>query len=203
MLLSLQQFVDDFAAGLLAADAKRPTFTSRTGREYRPGIGPHGEDRAAELVLREMRSANPARYRVAGQHLRYPGSTQSCDLWFGEPLEWVIEVKMARFFGDNGKPDDTSLKDLLSPYDAQRSALTDTTKLASSEFPATRAVLIYGFDYASMPLEPAIEAFEALAARRVELGERHVAALPALVHPVHARGAVFAWQIGRRRVGRG
>jgi hypothetical protein len=118
MSLSLMQLVDDFAAGLFAADAKHPVFTSRTGREYRPGIGPHGEDRAVALILREMRAANPVRYRASGQHLPYPGSKQKCDLWLGDPLEWAVEVKMARFFGDNGKSDDTALKDLLSPYEA-------------------------------------------------------------------------------------
>jgi hypothetical protein len=68
-------------------------------------------------------------------------------------------------------------------------------KLAGSTFPAKRAVLIYGFAYECMPLEPAIDAFEVLAKRRVGLGERHVAPLPALVHPVHSRGAVYAWEV--------
>ena len=43
----------------------------------------------------------------------------------GEPHEWVVEVKMGRFLGDNGKPDDTGVKDLLSPFRADRSALSD------------------------------------------------------------------------------
>ena len=75
---------------------------------------------------------------------------------------------MARFRGDNGKPDVTGLKDLLSPYESDRSALTDCAKLATSGFTCQKAVVIYGFDYPDRPLDPAIDAFEALAARQVE-----------------------------------
>jgi hypothetical protein len=110
-------------------------------------------------------------------------------------VAWAIEVKMARFRGDNGKPDDTSLKDLLSPYEADRSALTDTVKLARAGFGGRTAVLIYGFDYPDRPLDPAIAAFETLARERVALGERIAAALPRLVHPVHANGRVFGWEV--------
>lgn len=99
------------------------------------------------LVLAEMRLANPMAYEHAGQGLPYPGARQKCDLWFGDPLEWAVEVKMARFFGDNGKPDDTALKDLLSPYEHQHSALTDCSKLAASALRGHKAVLVYGFAY--------------------------------------------------------
>ncbi|HTP53108.1 MAG TPA: hypothetical protein VMK42_20640 [Anaeromyxobacteraceae bacterium] len=194
-MLSLGNVVSDFAAGLAAADAKRPVFTSRTGRIYQAGIGPHGEDRAVELTIAEMRTAHPERYTAIGQGLQYPNSKQRCDVWIGEPVTWVLEIKMARFFGDNGKPDDTSLKDLLSPFDLHRSALTDAQKLAASTLPGRRAVLIYGFTYPRMPLELAIEAFEVLARARVSLGPRASAPLGALVHPVHAQGAVFGWEV--------
>ena len=84
---------------------------------------------------------------------------------------------MARFFGDNGKPDDTSLKDLLSPYEQHRSALTDCGKLSRSELLGQKAILIYGFEYEYMPLEPAIDAFETLARRCAQLGQRHTSVL--------------------------
>ena len=38
---------------------------------------------------------------------------QKCDLWVGQPYEWLIEIKMARLRGDNGKPDDTPIKDVF------------------------------------------------------------------------------------------
>jgi len=53
---------------------------------------------------------------------------QKRDVWIGEPLEYAIEIKMARFVGDNGRVDDTAVKDLLSPYPGDRSAVTDCAK---------------------------------------------------------------------------
>jgi hypothetical protein len=61
---------------------------------------------------------------------------------------------MARFKGDNGKVDDTAIKDLISPYGADRSALTDVQKLAHSGFPSKKAILIYGFEFTDRPLDP-------------------------------------------------
>ena len=131
-----------------------------------------------------------------GQFAPYPDQPrQKCDLYFGDPLEWVVEAKMARFRGDNGKPDDTSLKDLLSPYPSDRSALTDATKLARSGFPCGKAILIYGFNYPDRPLEPAIHAFERLALERVDLGTRIASPIDDLVHPVDAGGTVFGWEV--------
>ena len=49
-----------------------------------------------------------------------------------------------------------------------------------------------------MMLEPVVKAFEVLARERVELGTRHEATLTGLVHPVHAEGSVFAWEVGVR-----
>jgi hypothetical protein len=147
------------------------------------------------MVLEEMRRAHPGVFDPCGQGLPYPGSRQRCDLWFGEPICWAIEVKMARFYGDNGKLDDTAIKDLLSPFDNDHSALTDTTKLAMSQLPGRKAVLVYGFNGPKRPLEPAIDAFEILASQRVALGSRYRVDLPKLVHPVHSSGAVFAWEV--------
>lgn len=101
MNLNLDQIVSDFAAAMFAVDRRRPVFVTRTGRAYQPGIGPHSEEKTVELVLQEMRSAFPDRYAKCGQGLAYPSSRQKCDLWIGDPLQWVIEVRMARFFGGN------------------------------------------------------------------------------------------------------
>lgn len=102
---------------------------------------------------------------------------------------------MARFKGDNGKLDDTAVKDLLSPYESDRSALTDTVKLARSGFPCRKAILIYGFEFDDRPLELAVAGFEVLARERLNLGAQHQAAMGPLVHPVHSAGLVFAWAI--------
>lgn len=56
----------------------------------------------------------------------------------------------------------------------------------------------YGFDHDEWPLDPAIEAFETLASAVVELGPRNVASFEGLIHPIHERGRVFAWEISSR-----
>lgn len=125
----------------------------------------------------------------------FPGSRTTCDWMLGDPLEWAIEIKMARPNGDNGKPDDTAIKDILSPFRADRSALTDCLKLAESPIEVRRPILIYGFDDTRRPLAEIIGAFEILARSRVNLGPRHAARFGPLVHPVHRSGEVSAWEI--------
>ena len=133
--MELASFVSDFAAAMECADEREPVHVSRAGRAYRPGIGPHAEDLAVRLTLEELRRLPGYAETPVGQALPYPRAPrQRCDVWIGQPVEWAIEVKMARFRGDNGKPDDTSLKDLLSPYDKDRSALTDCRKLVDAGF---------------------------------------------------------------------
>jgi hypothetical protein len=102
---------------------------------------------------------------------------------------------MARPNGDNGKPEDTSIKDILSPCGCDRSAVSEVLKLASTPIAPRRAVVIYGFECPRRPLAVIIEAFEILEARRVRLGVRCEARLGTLVHPVHGMGAVFGWEM--------
>jgi hypothetical protein len=191
----LREFVGDFALAFKAADTLRPqAIGTRSGRIYQPGIGPHGEDAAVQLVLAQLSVLAPRRYLIATQ-VPYPGDSQRCDLGLGSPLDWVIEVKMARAFGDNGKPDDTYLKDLLSPYPQDHSALSDAAKLRGSRFGMRKAVLVYGFEYERRPLAPALDALEALLLRGGSVSERIDAVFSDLVHPVHQRGRVVAWEL--------
>ncbi len=103
---------------------------------------------------------------------------------------------MARPNLDIGKPDDTSIKDILSPWDSDGSAVADTKKLLRFGPPVKSAMLIYGFDDDDRPLDRMIDAFEVLASRAVVLGQRQTSELGALVHPAHSRGKVFGWEVG-------
>lgn len=134
-------------------------------------------------------------YRCGIPYVSLP--RQRCDVCLGnEPSwEWAIEVKLLRFLGDNGQLNDNILMHILSPYPAHRSALSDCSKLIVSGLGARKAVLIYGFASADWPLEPAIDAFETLARTKVRLGARHEAQFGGLVHPVHERGTVYAWEL--------
>jgi hypothetical protein len=196
-MVDLPQLVNDFAIALRQADAHRPQAVSARGRTYQPGIGPHSEQRTIELVTHELAGLSPV-YRPHSLDVPYPtGRRQRCDWCLGSPpsWDWAIEAKMLRLFGDNGKPNDNMLTRILSPYPAHRSALTDCDKLAASALPGRKVVLIFGYDYEDWPMDPAIQAFETLARSRIQLGNRHTAAYDHLVHPVHERGRVFAWEI--------
>ena len=183
----------DFAEGMMLADARAPTWGG-----YRPGLGPHTEVQTVALVMAELAQKYPATYEAIQTGVPYPNaSRQKCDLLVSpsEGQSWAIEVKMLRFMGDNGKPNDNMLMHILSPYPKHRSALTDCQKLVGSGFEQQYAVLIYGYDYDGWPMEPAVEAFEQLARYRVQLGPRQVASFDGLIHPVHQRGGVFTWEI--------
>ena len=192
MQFNLDTLVSDFAYGMMFVDQRRPQK-----KPYQPGIGPHTESETVELVVEEIANLYPERYRKHAFQVPYLGTRQKCDVCFGEgPLwEWAIEVKMVRFFGDNGKPADTIITHLLSPYSSDHSAVSDAEKLAQSNLNGRKAILIYGFDYSNRPLEPAIEAFETLAQLKVRLGVRVSCAFQELIHPILTRGKVFAWEI--------
>jgi hypothetical protein len=195
--MTLQELVADFAEALRLADASGPIAKSQRGdRTFQPGIGPHAENAAIRLALDQLELMPRYRGASLGQFDPYPGAPrQKVDVWIGEPREWVIEVKMARFVGDNGRLDDMAVKDLLSPYSADHSAVTDCTKLANSAFDCGKAMLIYGFESELRPLEVVIAAFERLASVDVELGSRNQAPFAPLVHPHHSQGRLFGWEV--------
>src|SRR5262249_34340461 len=110
-MLSLAEIVAELALALTRADGRMPAARSPRGdRVYRPGIGPHSENAAILLALAEL----PSQAGRWTQFVPYPGlPLQKCDLGIGDPLEWIVEIKMARLRGDNGKSDDTAVKDIL------------------------------------------------------------------------------------------
>jgi hypothetical protein len=196
----LEEFVHEIGVAIKGIDARRPqAANARTGAHYQPGIGPHPETHAVSLIVTELAALRADRYKGRlHTGVAYRGmSRQKCDLCIGlgEQWEWAFEIKMLRLMGDNGKPNDNMLMHILSPYPADRSALTDCSKLVNSGLPGRKAVLIYGFDYPGLPMDPAIEAFETLARTRVCLGRRVTAAYENLVHPVHSAGRVFGWEV--------
>jgi hypothetical protein len=147
------------------------------------------------LVVEEL---NARGIGPCGQFIAYPcAPRQKCDVWLGNPAEWVVEVKMGRFRGDNGKPDDTGIKDLISPFRRDRSALTDAVKLAQSGFAARKALLVYGFNDVDRPLLDAVVALDLLLQARSVVGGRYEARFDGLRHPVFSSGRVVAWEICR------
>ena len=199
-MAELSNITADFARGLEIADYTRPQASNRT-RVFQPGIGPHTEDQTVAQVFEALSNVEPYDSRYDDRydlHVAYPDDLRrKCHLCLGkQPFwEWAIEVKMIRMLGDNGRPNDNMVMHLLSPYPKHNSALTDCEKLGESGFTGRKAVLIYGYDHDKWPLDPMINSFETLARARHHLGPQHAADFDNLVHPIHARGRVFAWQL--------
>ena len=195
----LTDLVMDFARGIQTVDSAAPVASnSRTGASFQPGIGPHTEAQTIRLVMAHLADADPERYASYKLGVPYAdGTRQACDVCLDGPAPWgwAIEVKMLRLMGDNGKLNDNMVTHILSPYPAHRSALTDCTKLLTSQLGTRKAILIYGYDYPDWPMDPVIEAFQVLASCDVMLADSAVASFDGLIHPVHRRGRVFGWQI--------
>lgn len=198
--MNLEELVVDFARAIEGVDATKPQAESaRSKKKYQPGIGPHTESQTVDMVAEWLRANRPGRYDDS-LHTGVPyldSPRQKCDLCLDsdDQIIWAVEVKMLRMLGDNGKPNDNMLMHILSPYSRHRSALTDCEKLAQSRLGERNAVLIYGYESERYPIATAIEAFEKLASEIVDLGPRHSEDFANLIHPVHASGEVFAWEI--------
>jgi len=200
--VELARIVNDFALGVQIADGQcRPARSHNGLRQFSQGIGPYPEAQALRLVYEALGARFPEKYSGVQYSVAFPNAPrQKCDLLVpADGKGWVVEVKLLRFLGDNGKQNGNMLMHILSPYPFDRSALSDCVKLANSKFEYRMAVLIYGFDHDSWPLDPAIEAFETLASKRVKLGCRNEATFTDLVHPVHSQGRVFAWEVEPER----
>ena len=191
--LNLAQFVTDFADALKVVDTQGPIGRSTT-RTYQPGVGPLQEREAVRLVAAQL-AMSPA-YSGIGPS-RYPGLAQECDLVI--PGEWAIEIKLARPFGDNGKPAEHWSENLVHPYPGNTSAVGDALKLRAMSGQLAKAVIVFGFEHkdAITALEPAIRAFELVAAEvaGVALGPRHEAVRTDLIHPAHQVLRVYGWEV--------
>ena len=167
-------------------------ISKRSGLSYQPGIGPHTESDTVTLALEAVLDPMPPTRR----EVPYPSVARSrCDVVIDERPGWAIEFKMLRLMGDNGKPNDNMLMHILSPYPVHRSAVTDCPKLLVSGFDHRKAIIVFGYDYDTLVMDPAIDAFEALAGRHARLIAAASSAFDDLVHPVHRRGRVFGWQV--------
>jgi hypothetical protein len=67
--------------------------------------------------------------------------------------------------------------------------------LVGAPLSGDKVIMLLAYEYERWPMEPAIRAFEVLAADLIDLCERHETAFDELVQPVHTRGAVVAWQV--------
>ena len=182
----------------MKVDASRPSAKNkRTGVAFQPGLGPFSEEKTFELILEEAKRADAQWLNQLAYSVPYPANSKhKCDIRVTTPQgDLFVEGKLLRLKGDNGKPNDNMLMHILSPYPQHHSALSDCIRLKGSGFLGTKAIVIVGYSYSDLPLEPAVAAFETLAKALVTLGKRHEASFSGLCHPVQREGKVIAWQI--------
>lgn len=199
MSLEMETVVTDFASAIQSVDQAAdlpPAINARSGERFKPGIGPYQEQKAVDLIIKQLQSSKPEAYSSANS-ARYPSGKEVCDLLInqGNVSIWAIEIKLLRMKGDNGKPNDNMITHMLSPYHFSRSALTDCEKLLKSGFTCRKGILIYAFDYPDLPSDPVIDAFELLARSKAKMSPRSVAIFAGLIHPEQNRGRVFGWEI--------
>lgn len=197
-MIDIQDIVGDIAAAVKAIDARKPIGRSR---RFRPGVGPLTESELTDLLAAELRSANAAYSKCGG--MRYPQSSKACDLVV--PGAWALELKLARPFGDNGKPAERWSENVLYPYPGNTSSIGDCLKLLESGFSERKGVVVIGYEHvpAVIPIEPAIRGFEILAEQVAGIGlsSRATACVDGLIHPHHQRAYIHGWEVLERRSG--
>ncbi len=190
-MTSLEQFVQDFANAVIAADHTRPQAADAASA--RPGIGTLPESEALRLIARELELATPATYGGSlAPDVPYPDApNRTCSLCIGNAPNWTLaaEVRMLRYVSEDG----SLAGNILAHH---RAAVASCVRLAASPLGESKAIIIYGFDDRQWPLDPAIDGFERLARAKVALGPRCEAKFDNLWHPVYARGRAFGWNIG-------
>lgn len=183
-MIDLNQVVTSIADSLAALDASRATF-----RSFQPGIGPFGEPQLVKEVA-----------RLLNQQAPYAGRTvtkRTPDLLIRD--HWALEFKIVRPFGDNGLEAENWSVNLLHPYPGNGSSLGDCLKLISLDMSERKAVVVVGYEHdpPRISLSPLMASFELIAAQvmRVKLGPRIAEFRKPLVHSVHQRLSVFAWEV--------
>ncbi|RMG26394.1 MAG: hypothetical protein D6724_01885 [Armatimonadetes bacterium] len=95
--MDLEELIHEIASELKKLDASCPVF-----RNYQPGIGPFGEPQ----LVKKISVALAKRGRDSRTH-------QTPDMSVG--VEWGIEFKIARPYGDNGMEAEHWSVNLLHP----------------------------------------------------------------------------------------
>ncbi len=184
MDLTLDCVVEQFADAVVAIDSSGIPF-----RGFSPGVGPYGEPQLLSQVAARLNAALPCDGRIC--------TKRTPDLLI--PEQWAVECKIARPFGDNGKPAENWSVNLLHPYPGNTSLLGDCLKLQSLGGSTRKAAIVVGYEHTppQISLLPLLLAFEVLAKDvvSVRLSARVQEIRTGLMHPIHQQVTVAAWEI--------
>jgi len=182
--MNLESVVTDIADGLVKIDSARTAF-----KQFLPGVGPFGEPQLLRLVAEHLNSLTP--YAGTVKIRRTP------DLLI--PGHWALECKLARPFGDNGKPAENWSVNLLHPYAGNVSMVGDCLKLRLFQCNEHKAVVVIGYEHTppKISLDFSLCAFEMIATMvlDIHLGRRVQTNRAGLIHPVHQQLVVAAWEV--------
>jgi hypothetical protein len=182
--MKLVQLISDVADILVAIDSSGVPFKS-----FREGVGPYGEPQLVRLI----------KDRLNGLDAYHGGviTKRAPDLLLKG--EWALEFKIARPYGDNGKPAENWSVNLLHPYEGNISAIGDCLKLLGLGGPERKAVVVIGYEHTppQLSIDPLLAAFEVVArdVAKIILGPRLQITRRGLVHPVHQQLTVTAWEV--------
>ena len=193
----LQNFVKDFAKSMEVVDKiLPPAKNARSGEEYEKGIGPYQEKLLIEHVVSNMKQENAELYKSTDLEVKYPNDRKRCDVVLNNNL--FIEVKAVRKMRNNGVHEEFLVNHILSPYEADKSFLTDTKKLLDSSFNGQKAVVMYGYDYQDFPIDLILGCFELLAEKYFcKLTEQYEHSFDGLIHPIHKKGKVKGYLLDK------
>jgi hypothetical protein len=182
--VELKELITDIADALVEIDSSGVPF-----KNYQPGVGPYGEP---QLLVKVASWLNDLpKYNRGARTKRTP------DLLL--PGEWAVEFKLARPFGDNGNQAENWSVNLLHPYEGNVSAIGDCLKLQAIPSEERKAVAVIGYEHdpPRIDLTPLVESFEVIAqlVMQINLGSRVEVQRGHLVHPVHQRVRIFAWEV--------
>ena len=186
----LKNFVEDFAKSMEVMDKILPPAVNvKTKKEYQKGIGPYQETLLIRHVVGNMIENNPSLYSNLKLEVKYPNQRGRCDVVVNDNL--FIEIKAVRKMRDNGTQEEFLVNHILSPYENDKSFLTDTKKLLDSEFIGEKAVVFYGYDYDEAPMDIIVGCYELIADKYFcKFKETYEHSFDGLIHPIHQRGKV-------------
>ena len=184
MAVELGRVVSDIAAALVQIDTSGVPF-----KAFKAGVGPYGEPQVVRLIASFLNQSDAYRDRVV--------TRRTPDLLIKN--SWALEFKIARPFGDNGREAENWSVNLLHPYPGNVSVVGDCLKLVQFDGPERRAVVVIGYEHTppQISLTPLFNAFELIARRitGIRLGPKIEEHREKLIHPVHQRLVVAAWEV--------
>jgi hypothetical protein len=184
MSIALERVIADVAAALVSIDQCGVPF-----KQFQLGVGPYGEPQLVAAIARYLNTIP-----VYGGLVK---TKRTPDLLV--PNQWVLEFKLARPFGDNGKEAENWSVNLIHPYEGNVSLVGDCLKLQSLGGAERKAAIVVGYEHTppKIPLSPLIGAFELIATKvaGVRLGSRVQIIQANLCHPVHQQFLVAAWEV--------